>query len=228
MKKNTKDYTVTNCGSWPLHKYTILKCLSAFHIGAFFNKRARDTSHAKASLGAFPPVFFAPRNNALKLAVDFTIASCLFSHSAIYKCSDDFNRTNGTVATLQSGMTMYMAKAIILAIYCDHPAARKCCLCGSSCPQCFARQPDFAKPPIGGTMLMRTPGNIEVKKQVCIYIRLWMRELLCVLMYVLMCVLMYVCFNVPFDVRLDVCLDVWLDLCLHASLHVILMFVLMC
>jgi hypothetical protein len=182
--------------------------LSAFHIGAFFNKRARDTSHAKASLGAFPPVFFAPRNNALKLAVDFTIASCLFSHSAIYKCSDDFNRTNGTVATLQSGMTMYMAKAIILAIYCDHPAARKCCLCGSSCPQCFARQPDFAKPPIGGTMLMRTPGNIEVKKQVCIYIRLWMRELLCVLMYVLMCVLMYVCFNVPFDVRLDVCLDV--------------------
>jgi hypothetical protein len=162
------------------------------HVGAFFNKRARDTSHAKASLGGFPPIFFAPRNKKLKLAVDFSIASRLFFHSAIYKCFDDFNRTNGAVVTLQSGLKMNMAKAIILAIFCDHPAARKCCLCGSSCPQCFASQPDFAKPPIGGTMLMRTPGNIEVKKQVWIYIRLLMRELLFVLMCALMCLLMCV------------------------------------
>jgi hypothetical protein len=61
---------------------------------------------------------------------------------------------------------MNMAKAIILAIYCDHPAARKCCLCGSACPQCFCSQPDFAKPPSVGSMLMRTPGNVAVKKKV--------------------------------------------------------------
>ena len=41
-------------------------------------------------------------------------------------------------------------------------------------------------------MLMRTPGNIEVKKQVWIYIRLLMRELLFVLMCALMCLLMCV------------------------------------
>ena len=120
------------------------------------------------------------------------MASRLFFHSAIYKCFDDFNRTNGAVVTLQSGMKMNMAKAIILAIYCDHPAARKCCLCGSACPQCFASQPDFAKAPIGGTMLLRTPGNIEVKKKACSYIHLLIPDLLFVLMCALMCMLMCV------------------------------------
>jgi hypothetical protein len=82
---------------------------------------------------------------------------------------------------------MNMAKAIILAIFCDHPACRKCCLCGSACPQCFTSRPDFAKPPIGGTMLMRTPGNIALKKQVC-YL---MSVLMSVLIYVLMSVFTY-------------------------------------
>ena len=140
--------------------------MSAFYVGGFFNKRARDTSAAKASLGAFPPIPFAPRNAKLKLAVDFSRASRLYFHAAIYKCYDDFNRTNGTVVTLQNGIEMNMAKAIILAIYCDHPAARKCCLCGSACPQCFTSQPEFAMPPSGGSMLMRTPENVAVKKQV--------------------------------------------------------------
>ena len=140
--------------------------MSAFYVGAFFNKCARDTSAAKASLGAFPPIPFAPRNAKLKRVVDFAKASRLYFHAAIYKCFDDFNRTNGTVVTLQNGIQMNMAKAIILAIYCDHPAARKCCLCGSACPQCFCSQPDFAKPPSVGSMLMRTPGNVAVKKKV--------------------------------------------------------------
>ena len=140
--------------------------MSAFYVGAFFNKRARDTSAAKASLGAFPPIHFAPRNAKLKRAVNFARASRLYFHAAIYKCFDDFNRTNGTVVTLQNGIQMNMAKAIILAIYCDHPAARKCCLCGSACPQCFTSQPEFAMPPSGGSMLMRTPENVAVKKQV--------------------------------------------------------------
>jgi hypothetical protein len=61
---------------------------------------------------------------------------------------------------------MHMAKAIILAVYCDHPAGRKCCLCGSACPQCFTSQPDFSKPPVGGTMLLRTPSTVANKKKV--------------------------------------------------------------
>jgi hypothetical protein len=141
--------------------------VSACNVGGFFNKRARDTSAAKASLGAFPPILFAPRNKNLKLAVEFSKASRLFFHAAIYRCFDDFNHTNGQTVTLQNGSQMHMAKAIILAIYCDHPAARKCCLCGSACPQCFARQSEFANPPLPDTPIqMRTPGNVAAKQQV--------------------------------------------------------------
>jgi len=135
-------------------------------------------------LGAFPPISFAPRNVKLKRAVDFSRASRLYFHAAIYKCYDDFNRTNGTVVTLQNGTHMNMAKAIILAIFSDHPAARKCCLCGSACPQCFTSLRDFAKPPIGGTMLMRTPGTVAVIQKVSV--------LMYVLIYVLKSVLIYV------------------------------------
>jgi hypothetical protein len=134
-------------------------------------------------LGAFPPILFAPRNVKLKRAVDFSRASRLYFHAAIYKCYDDFNRSNGKVVTLQNGTQMNMAKAIILAIFADHPAARKCCLCGSACPECFTSLRDFAKPPVGGTMLMRTPGNVAAKKQVY--------DLMYVLIYVLMYVLIY-------------------------------------
>ena len=135
-------------------------------------------------MGAFPPISFAPRNVKLKRAVDFSRASRLYFHAAIYKCYDDFNRTNGTVVTLQNGTHMDMAKAIILAIFSDHPAARKCCLCGSACPQCFTSLRDFAKPPIGGTMLMRTPGTVAVIQKVSV--------LMYVLIYVLKSVLIYV------------------------------------
>ena len=135
-------------------------------IGAFFNERARDTSAAKASLGAFPPIPIAPRNVTLNKAWRFTRACRLHFHAAIYKCFDDFNHTNGKVVALQNGSQMHMAKAIILAVYCDHPAGRKCCLCGSACPQCFTSQPDFSKPPVGGTMLLRTPSTVANKKKV--------------------------------------------------------------
>ena len=138
-----------------------------------------------ASLGAFPPISFAPRNVKLKRAVDFSRASRLYFHAAIYKCYDDFNRTNGTVVTLQNGIHMNMAKAIILAIFSDHPAARKCCLCGSACPQCFTSLRDFAKPPIAGTMLMRTPGTVAVIKKVSVWIYVLMYLLIYVLKYVL-------------------------------------------
>ena len=121
-------------------------------------------------MGAFPPILFAPRNKNLKRAVEFSRASRLFFHAAIYRCFDDFNRTNGRVVTLQNGCQMNMAKAIILAIFADHPAARKCCLCGSACPQCFARQSDFANPPLPDTTIqVRTPGNVAAKQQVIFF-----------------------------------------------------------
>ena len=135
-----------------------------FVIGAFFNKRARETSAAKASLGAFPPILIAPKNAKLKRALDFQRASRIFFHAAIYQCFDNFNRSRGTVVTLQNGFKMTMAKAIILAIYTDHPAARKCCLCGSACPQCFTSKVDFAKPPTTGNMVLRTPGSVAAQK----------------------------------------------------------------
>jgi len=49
--------------------------------------------------------------------MDFSRASRLYFHAAIYKCYDDFNRSNGKVVTLQNGTQMNMAKAIILAIF---------------------------------------------------------------------------------------------------------------
>ena len=146
-------------------------------------------------MGAFPPISFAPRNVKLKRAVDFSRASRLYFHAAIYKCYDDFNRTNGTVVTLQNGTHMDMAKAIILAIFSDHPAARKCCLCGSACPQCFTSLRDFAKPPIGGTMLMRTPGTVAVIQKVSVLMYVLVYVLKYVLIYVLKYVLMYILLN---------------------------------
>ena len=146
-------------------------------------------------MGAFPPISFAPRNVKLKRAVDFSRASRLYFHAAIYKCYDDFNRTNGTVVTLQNGTHMNMAKAIILAIFSDHPAARKCCLCGSACPQCFTSLRDFAKPPIGGTMLMRTPATVAVIQKVSVLMYVLIYVLKYVLIYVLKYVLMYILLN---------------------------------
>ena len=131
---NTKDDTVSNCGSWLVHKYNNDQIRSPLCVGAFFNTRSRETSEAKASLGAFPPIPIAPRNVTLNKAWRFTRACRLHFHAAIYKCFDDFNHTNGKVVALQNGIKMNMAKALILAIYCDHPAGRKCCLCGSACP----------------------------------------------------------------------------------------------
>jgi hypothetical protein len=136
------------------------------YLGGFFNKHARETSYSKASLGAFPPIHFAPKNAKLVPAVNFVRASRIFFHAAIYKCFDDFNRTTGSIINLQSGIPMHFVKAIILAIYCDHPAARKCALWGSGCPQCFTSMQHFGRPPLPHELLIRTPGNVAAKKKV--------------------------------------------------------------
>ena len=202
-KINTKDYTVSNCGRGLLYNNHHNSWIFLFVIGAFFNKRARETSAAKASLGAFPPIRIAPKNAKLKLAVAFTRASRLFFHAAIYQCFDNFNRSGGTVVTLQNGIKMNMAKAIILAIFCDHPAARKCCLCGSACPQCFTSEVDFAKPPMDGTMEIRTPRTVAAKK----------------------IVRFNVCFNVSFIVSFNICCNTYWNVRLMYDLMYILIYI---
>jgi hypothetical protein len=87
---------------------------------------------------------------------------------------------------------MNTAKAIILAIYCDHPAGRKCCLCESACPQCFKSKEDFAKPPIDGTMLMRTHANVAAQKNVRCNMYVYLRN--------------HECLNVRVNVCINVCL----------------------
>jgi hypothetical protein len=44
------------------------------------------------------------------------------------------------ITNCQLGGSMYFARSCILAIYGDHPAARKCSLTGSSCPVCYTPQ----------------------------------------------------------------------------------------
>jgi hypothetical protein len=191
--------------------------LYVFVIGAFFNKRARETSAAKASLGAFPPILIAPKNAKLTRALDFQRASRIFFHAAIYQCFDNFNRSSGTVVTLQNGFKMTMAKAIILAIYCDHPAARKCCLCGSACPQCFTSKVDFAKPPMEGNMVLRTPGSVAAQKivrfNVCFYLSFN------VSVNVSVNVSSNVSFNISFNVSSNVSCNVSVNLSLNVSFN---------
>ena len=192
-----------------------------FVIGAFFNKRARETSAAKASLGAFPPILIAPKNATLKRALDFKRASRIFFHAAIYQCFDNFNRSSGTVVTLQNGIKMTMAKAIILAIYCDHPAARKCCLCGSACPQCFTSKVDFAKPPMEGNMVLRTPGSVAAQKivrfNVCFHLSF--NVSVNVSVNVSSIVSFNISFNISFNLSFNLSFNVTFNLSCNVSLN---------
>jgi hypothetical protein len=60
---------------------------------------------------------------------------------------------------------MYFSRAVLLAIYADHPAARKCAMTGSACPQCYTVEEDMAEPPHGGFMEMRTDMNMRDRKR---------------------------------------------------------------
>lgn len=62
---------------------------------------------------------------------------------------------------------MYFARAAILAIYGDHPAARKCSLTGSSCPVCFTPQNNMSLPAQEPRYaLKRTASNMKTRKRV--------------------------------------------------------------
>ena len=76
-------------------------------------------------------------NKELKGTTDFRLALRHAQHAAIFETFRTFNRKGGALVTLQTGETIYFARACILAIYADHPAARKCTLTGSSCPVCY-------------------------------------------------------------------------------------------
>ena len=66
---------------------------------------------------------------------------------------------------LQTGTMLYFSRAVVLAIYGDHPAAVKCTMTGSACPQCFTAAPDFAAPPANGQMVLRTETNMRGAKR---------------------------------------------------------------
>lgn len=135
-------------------------------MGAFFRKYARESVLAKVSLGTFPNINIAPKNKNKKAAVNFVKSSRQFFHHEMLKCFDEFNRSEGKTITLQTGENMTFSKAIILAIYGDFPAASKCTVTGSACPQCFRMQKDFAIPPTDGLFTLRTPAQVETRRNI--------------------------------------------------------------
>ena len=83
-------------------------------------------------------------NKGLKVVKDFRLALRRAQHAAIYECFRAFNRKGGAIVPLQTGGTMYFARACILAIYADQPAVRKCTLTGSACPVCYTPEKKMA------------------------------------------------------------------------------------
>jgi hypothetical protein len=83
-------------------------------------------------------------NKTLKVVTDFKVALRHAQHAAIFECFRAFNRKGGAIVPLQSGGEVYFARACILAIYADQPAARKCTLTGSACPVCYTPEKHMA------------------------------------------------------------------------------------
>ena len=60
---------------------------------------------------------------------------------------------------------MYFARAVIMAVYGDHPAVRKSTLTGSACPTCFCPRKDFALDPPAAGWEMRNDGAVRGRKR---------------------------------------------------------------
>jgi hypothetical protein len=99
--------------------------------------------HCQYSFGVPSP---PQANKDLKHVKQFKLALRHAQHAAIFETFRAFNRKGGAVVTLQTGETMYFARACILAIYGDQPAARKCSLTGSACPVCFTPEKKMSLP----------------------------------------------------------------------------------
>ena len=135
-------------------------------VGAFFKKHARESSLAKVSLGSLPPIHIAKTNTKLKVAEDFTKAARKFFYSCIYETFAKFNATNGAKCELQNGDVVHFSKAIILAIYTDQPAATKCSVTDSACPQCYTARHIMGTPARvrGSALTLRTPLGMEARR----------------------------------------------------------------
>jgi hypothetical protein len=134
-------------------------------VGGFFRKYARESVLSKVSLGTFPVINIAPQNTTLVVVDRFVREVRQHFHRAIVMCFDDFNRNGGESITLQSGEDMFFKKSIILAIYADFPAARKCACTGSACPQCFRKQKEFADAIAANALVLRTPAKVGARKR---------------------------------------------------------------
>ena len=121
---------------------------------------------AKVSLGSFPPIHIAKTNTKLKVAEDFTKAARRFFYARIYETFANFNATNGAKCELQNGERVHFSKAIILAIYTDQPAATKCSVTGSACPQCYTARHIMGTPARvrGSALTLRTPLGMEARR----------------------------------------------------------------
>ena len=135
----------------------------AIIVGAFFRKYARESSMSKVSLGTFPTLPVAPQNKNKVIYTRFNKIARAYFHKAILMCYNNFNRGPGTVVELQNGEKLSFSKAIIMAIYCDHPAAAKCTHTLMACVQCFTKKDDMDTPPVH--MEMRNEENMARKRR---------------------------------------------------------------
>jgi hypothetical protein len=84
---------------------------------------------------------------------------------AIRTCFENFNLKGGAIVTLQTGKIVYFARAVLLAIYADHPAAVKCSLTGSACPACFTQRTVMSEAPGPTGLQLRTEQNMSNRRR---------------------------------------------------------------
>ena len=85
--------------------------------------------------------------------------------AAVRRCYDAFNAAGGCYLHLQTGELVYFARAVILAIYGDHPAVCKVSLTGSSCPSCFTPRDRMDQPPRYPNLPLRTEAGVAKRKR---------------------------------------------------------------
>ena len=113
---------------------------------------------------------FMQPNRTLTAVTNFKRALYHAQLNAMRQCFDAFNKKGGCYLRLQTGRVVYFARAVLLAIYGDHPAVVKISLTGSSCPVCFTPKNTMADPPttqniIQGVPRLRTEKGVAKRKR---------------------------------------------------------------
>ena len=129
------------------------------------HRHVRESTFAKASLGTLPQLDVASVNNKRTAIVNFRKHLRAQCHASIYDCYVRHNARGGTVVPLQNGTSMYFPRAVILAIYADHPAAVECTVTGSSCPVCYTPKRRMASPTAASTEL-RNGTNMRKRRAI--------------------------------------------------------------